>query len=274
MQYKVACLFPIHKNDDSLKFYDAVKSIILQNLNKKASLTLFFCCDGSLKESHYLTINNVKEFLPTKIIYNKYDQGLANNLNSGLEEIMKEDYSFIFRMDADDISLPNRVLNQLNAFECDKKLEMCGSWSIIINDKSEYTGLKKVPEKVTFKSLQKSNNMVHPSVMFKKEFFRRHGFYDPFFNKSQDWEFWLRASKNGAVIGNIQKPLIKLRIDSGLMSRRKAGQHYNRLIIQKYLSGINKYKSIIRTYIIEYMPYFILKIIVSRHYKKDKRIKV
>ena len=265
---KLACLLPVWRGDDSADLKLSIDSVIGQQFIGNTQLTIFFCLDGNLKRSQLQIIEESSKFVSTIIINNKYSRGLANNLNSGLEEVLKDDFEYIARMDADDICLKNRFSDQLKYLQENPDVDLVGSWSEIIDRNSFIIGTKVVDEVVSFDSLTFSCEVIHPAVMFRGDFFGKYGLYDGFYEKSQDWELWLRACQKGAVIKNIQQSLLKLRIDSNLVSRRKNEQFYNRKIISKYSKGLVKYKSLARSWIIELSPLAVLKFIVNRKYKK------
>jgi hypothetical protein len=265
---KLACLLPVWKGDDPAAFQTAVDSIVDQKLSDDIKLTVFFCLDGALDKSQVLIIRQASRFVPSVCVDNKYSRGLANNLNSGLEEVLKNDFDYIARMDADDICLSNRFLVQLRYLKENQDVDVVGSWSMIINSYSSIVGEKKVQEITTFEALSRSCDIIHPTVIFKSDFFVKYGFYDGFYEKSQDWELWLRALQQGAVIKNIQQPLLKLRIDKNLIHRRKSEQFYNRKIIVRYSKGLSKYTGIARSWLIELLPLVALKLLVNRAYRK------
>jgi glycosyltransferase involved in cell wall biosynthesis len=265
---KIACLLPVWKGDDSIVFKLAVDSVINQLLSENIKLTIFFCIDGNLKRSQLQIIKQSSNFVSTVNINNKYKRGLANNLNSGLEEVLKGGFDYIARMDADDICMDNRFSVQLKYLKENQDVDVVGSWSEIIDKNSFTVGTKRVDKVVSFDSLMSSCEVIHPAVMFRGDFFSEYGFYDGFYEKSQDWELWLRACQKGAVIKNIQQSLLKLRIDSNLVSRRKNEQYFNRKIIFKYSKGLVKYKGIARSWLIELLPVTVLRAIVNRIYQK------
>jgi hypothetical protein len=265
---KLACLLPVWKGDDPFAFQMAVGSVIDQQLSDDINLTIFFCLDGDLGKAKSRIIEQSSKFISIVSVDNKYSRGLANNLNSGLEEVLKSDFDYIARMDADDVCLNNRFSVQLKYLKENQDVDVVGSWSMIVNTKNAIVGEKKVQENVSLNSLSICCNVIHPTVVFRSNFFVKYGFYDEFYEKSQDWEFWLRAVRNGAVIKNIQQSLLMLRIDNKLICRRKREQYYNRKIIFKYSKGLVKYKGIARSWLIQLLPSAALKFMLNRAYRK------
>ena len=137
---KIACLLPVWGGDDVDTFYMAVDSLIQQQLNKDTELTIFFCLDGVLSNTHHKIIHDASLTVPTVCVENIYSNGLPNNLNSGLKEILNSNFDYIARMDADDVCVNNRFLVQLSYLQQNPGVDVVGSWSAIIDRESEIIG--------------------------------------------------------------------------------------------------------------------------------------
>ena len=250
---------PVYNGEKFLR--EAIESILNQTYKDFEFLIVY-------DESTDGTLSIIQEFQKQDervvLVYGDGER-IIGALNKGIE---KSKGKYIARMDADDICLKNRFSDQLKYLQENPDVDVVGSWSEIIDKNSFIIGTKVVNEVVSFDSLTFSCEVIHPTVMFRGDFFGKYGFYDGFYEKSQDWELWLRACQKGAVIKNIQQSLLKLRIDSNLVFRRKNEQFYNRKIISKYSKGLVKYKSLARSWIIELSPLAVLKFIVNRKYKK------
>lgn len=217
--------------------------------------------DGKLTKELDSIIDTRKRTLGEilKVIPLKNNVGLAKALNIGIEHCSCD---YIARMDTDDISMPERFEKQLS-FMKKNDIDMCGSNAILINDTSINKGNKRVIKDVTFDSLLKKCDIIHPSTMLKKDFFKQFGKYNPYFKKSQDYELWLRAAQKGAKIKNIDESLLKFRISDDLILRRKNEQRYNIMIKKEYISGIKYYISILPNILILILPIFILDILLK-----------
>ena len=262
---EISVLISTYMNDNPKHFDRALKSIWSDQIVKPSEIILVI--DGEIPPSLNQVIIKWKQKIGPKFktLFQENNIGLAASLNNGLKLCNGQ---YIARMDADDICLKNRFSDQLKYLQENPDVDVVGSWSEIIDKNSFIIGTKVVDEVVSFDSLTFSCEVIHPTVMFRGDFFGKYGFYDGFYEKSQDWELWLRACQKGAVIKNIQQSLLKLRIDSNLVSRRKNEQFYNRKIISKYSKGLVKYKGLARSWIIELLPLAVLKFIVNRKYKK------
>jgi len=217
--------------------------------------------DGQLTKELDIIIKVWKEKLEKilKIVPLEQNVGLAKALNEGLKYCTCE---YIARMDTDDISLPDRFQVQLE-FMTSNDIDMCSSNAILIDSDSNTIGQKIISSEVSHQSLLKTCDIIHPATMFKSDFFKQYGVYNPEFKKSQDYELWLRASNNGAKLKNIDKKLIKFRTSDDLIVRRKNEQKYNMMIKKEHLSGLKYYISILPNILILILPVFILDILLK-----------
>ena len=255
----LSVLLSIYIKEKPEYFERSLKSIYDEQVVKPDEIVLVK--DGKLTNELEIVIDKWKIKLPKiiKVIVLKENVGLAQALNIGLKSCTCD---YIARMDTDDISLPNRFSKQM-AFMLNENVDMCGSNALLINNNSDIVGQKKVLEKVSFNSLLKNCDVIHPSAMFKKDFFKQFGKYNPDFKKSQDYELWLRATKNGAKIKNISESLLHFRISDDLVKRRKDEQKYNIKIKKEYISGLKYYINIIPNILIIILPIALLKFILK-----------
>jgi len=190
-----------------------------------------------------------------KIISLVENSGLARALNEGLKYCTCD---YIARMDTDDIALPKRFQVQV-AFMNSHNIDMCSASAILIDTKGKIIGQKIIAQNISHESLLKTCDIIHPATIFKRDFFKKYGIYNPDLRKSQDYELWLRATKNGAKIKNITNKLIKFRISNDLISRRKDEQKYNIMIKKKYMNSFKYYINIIPNILILILPKLFLK---------------
>lgn len=143
---------------------------------------------------------------------NSENKGLTKNLNAGLR-LAKGEY--IARMDADDVSLPNRLEMQVALMDDRPEFGLCGTWYT-------YFGAvdgKKI-ETITDPDLLKTSLLVknqfgHPTVIMRKDVLAAHNLrYDESLWTSQDYNLWLRISLHTKVI-NLGQSLVKYRLHPG-----------------------------------------------------------
>lgn len=143
-------------------------------------------------------------------IKNKRNFGLVYSLNEALEVAKGE---FIGRMDADDISEPERFEIEIDAL-LKKNLDVVGGRITYINENDEYIGLSTsygLSEETCKKSLGLRNIISHPTWLVRKSVFDDIGKYNDVY-AAEDYEWLCRASSNGFQISNIDDVILKYRL--------------------------------------------------------------
>ena len=160
-----------------------------------------------------------------KIINNKKNVGLTKSLNKGLRMARGE---YIARMDADDVSMPERLERQVKFSDKNKDVGLLGSPWYTINADGRKTG---VSEAASCK--QDAHFMCHGATLIRKNCLEEIGLYREIFEYAQDYDLWLRIA-NEFEVANLREPLYKLRIygDSISSSRGLQQNLYASLAIE------------------------------------------
>lgn len=120
---------------------------------------------------------------------------------------------YLARMDADDVSEPERLEKQVEYLDNNPEVMLVGSWATLIDESGENIGLQKMP--VSWleikKEVFKRNPLIHPSWMMRRDWFEKIGGYNSEYRYSQDWELLLRTVWKYRI-ENIPEPLLRLRI--------------------------------------------------------------
>ena len=257
---KIAIILPVYEADNPLFFEKAVKSVLCQSVD----FQIFICQDGKLSLPLNALCQDFSKNKTITLVKSTENKGLPTVLNRGIRLAIDENFEFIARMDADDICEPDRLAKQLEYFRKHANLDVLGSNATLINEAGDIIGTKMVKPIVNFNDLKYNCEIVHPSVMFRSAFFEKFGFYDESLLKSQDYELWLRASKNGAIIKNLSQNLLQFRYESKLISRRKKEQWFNIKIKFQYLNILYFIPGIIRHLFILICPTAILKWLLNK----------
>lgn len=166
-----------------------------------------------------------------KFYVNEKNFGLTESLNKGLE-LSKGKY--VCRMDADDISIYNRLEIQKNYLE-KNGYDLIGGISQIIDEsgKSIYS-IKKVPTDINKikKALRYNQIISHPTWFGKKEVFDKLVGYRNI-PLCEDYDFTLRAVLNGFKISNINEIVLKYRMTTSSISRNNLYEQY---LYAKYIT--------------------------------------
>lgn len=184
--------------------HQAVASILNQTFR---DLELIIIDDGSTDQT--AKILSAIEDPRVKVISSRERKGLTASLNMA---ISLTGGRYIARMDADDLSEPTRLEEQIDYMERFPELGLIGSWYLIIDENDRPLWERPLPTSQQLKeTILEWNPFCHGSVLFRKEVVNRVGFYRTEFKYSQDYDLWLRI-KEHYDIDNIPKYLYKWRI--------------------------------------------------------------
>jgi glycosyltransferase involved in cell wall biosynthesis len=123
--------------------------------------------------------------------------GIVSALNFGLIH-SKSDY--IARMDSDDLMPRGRIISQVTKFQNDDSIVCVGGQLEFFNVHSHslHPGYPITDEEIRHR-LYRYSPLPHPGVMYKKSSIERVGFYRDDFPYAEDWDLWLRLSKEGKI---------------------------------------------------------------------------
>lgn len=167
-----------------------------------------------------------------QLICNKKNLGLPTSLNIGVERALGK---YIARMDADDISMPSRLEEQIKYLE-DNCYDLVGCFIERIDQKGIYCGKGKLPIKTkTLETLLPYATIAfHPTWVVKSDILKNN-LYNTLFITSQDYELLHRLVKKGFLVSNLNKALLKYRTSPNAISSKK---FYTQLNLHRL---VNKY---------------------------------
>lgn len=195
--------------------YNAEKFIqkaIESMLNQTFSDFEFIIIDDCSTDQTFNIIESFSDFR-IKIIRNYQNLGLAASLNKGIEIAQGK---YIARMDADDISLPERLEIQYNYLEqneeiaiLDTKIELIDEFDTPISTKP--TSNKHFSSKEIKERLPKANCLNHPTVMIRSLVLNQVK-YTETAKTAQDYILWLQLSSLDYKFVKTNQVLLKYRI--------------------------------------------------------------
>jgi hypothetical protein len=217
----IAVIMSVYRSDSLEYLKDAVNSILTQRFNK---LTLFIYRDGvvSAETDEYLVFLNSKHE-NVELLISDQNAGLANALNKLIDiVVLNGDFSYIARMDSDDISRADRFDKQVNFFERNPSIDVSGTScrefgaSFALSQKH----LPKSPEELLDYSITHCP-FIHPSVMFRTSVFSSGIRYPTDTSLTEDMGLWFILLNKGFKFANLNEVLLDYRLDENTLERRK-----------------------------------------------------
>lgn len=150
------------------------------------------------------------------LLRNEENQGLTRSLNRGFAHATGK---YLARMDADDVSHPERLRQQVAFMEAHPEVGVLGTFHRYTNE--DTVKVSPVDHEAIVARLLFTNVFCHPSVMLRKDVVEKHQlFYDESFYYSQDYELWVRAMAV-TQLAVLPVNLVDYRVHPGQISTQK-----------------------------------------------------
>ncbi len=143
--------------------------------------------------------------------------GLSAARNTGIRHATG---SFLTYLDSDDLFLPDKLRLLLSAFEERPELGFVAGQSILIDEMGQSLGEvfdRGLPEDTA--QLLLGNPLHVGSVLLRREWQERAGFFDESLRSYEDWDMWLRLARAGCPMGWVPQPVSLYRFHRAQMTR-------------------------------------------------------
>ena len=240
---KIAIILPVYKKDKADYLTKAVESILYQTYK---DTHLYIGVDGPVGADLRDSLELLERQSKVNIEWFPENRGLACVLNDLLDVCFKDGYEYIARMDADDISMPDRLEKQMAYLEAHSEIDVVGGAIDEIDENGDSRNktiiYPETPE--TCRAFfSKRNPHAHPAVLFRKPFFDKLNGkkYRPEYRQNQDTMLWFDGMKAGTQHANIPDVVLKFRMTDSLFKKRRNGwafakkQFADRLMINRGL---------------------------------------
>lgn len=200
--------------------------IALQSLEGQSGLEgnpprIYLCCDGPLPEGHDTWLEaNAHRF--HRILRNACNIGLAQSLNNLIEVL--EDEEFVFRMDGDDISHPDRFRSQIAYMKAHPDMGLIGCQAWDIDDEGTITGEHNFPisAEECARATRAINPILHPTFCLRRKVLRDPRNRYPVAFLTEDLAFVVTLQGNGVRMGNCPERLFSWRLGASFFARRQS----------------------------------------------------
>ena len=212
----ISIILPVYNCEKFIK--ESISSILLQT---HKNFELLIINDGSTDSTEAIASSFKDKRI---IIHNTDHSGLINALNFGINKAKGD---FIARMDADDISHPNRLRLQLENI-INNNSDICGCSFFTIDEKSYLKRAYKIPFNLDDIKIKIIFNVpfCHGSILAKKNIFLKFKYGSDQNNIVEDYNLWIRMIENDIIFTNCNQKLYFLRQHSKSLSKSK-GLNFN-----------------------------------------------
>lgn len=180
---------------------------------------LIVCDDGSTDRSLELCRQLEAEH-PGRIVVlsNPTNRKLAATLNHCLAHVRGD---LVARMDADDLSLPDRLERQVAFLDANPAVDLVGTAMRRFNESGQGSVVTTIPhpERTTLRRAKPFN---HATIVTRREVYELLGGYDESrrAERCEDYDLWFRFYACGFVGKNLAEPLYLVREDASAFRRR------------------------------------------------------
>ncbi len=205
---EITVLMPVYNSRQYVG--EAIESILMQTYRDFEFLIIN---DGSGDDSESIILS----YKDPRIRYLKNDRniGLPDTLNIGINSARG---TYIARMDADDISLPDRLEKQVCFMNAHPEVGVCGTAYRYFGDS---TTVQTLPSdyRQAFSHLSFTSALGHPTCMMRKDLLDEHHLrYENQYEYAADYALWLKISRL-ARITSLPEVLLLYRWHNDNMSR-------------------------------------------------------
>ncbi|HEV3481455.1 MAG TPA: glycosyltransferase [Candidatus Acidoferrales bacterium] len=199
---------------------EAVESILAQTFT---DFEFIIVDDGSTDKTAEILSGYAKRDNRVRVI-SQENRGRAESLNRG---IALATAPLIARMDADDISLPHRLKEQVDFLDSHPEVGLLGGAYQRIDAKGRARGITRFPasdSEIRTVILQ-YNPMSHPAAIMRKDVALASGRYRTAFRESEDYDLWLRMAER-TRLANLDQVVLQYRIHAHQVSARNANYQW------------------------------------------------
>jgi len=262
---KSAVIMCVYHSDESSALKLAVDSI----LNQTTPCDFIIYQDGLVGNDISKILEDYSKLDSVKHFRSDINRGLAFGLNYLINYALSEGYSFIARMDSDDISYPNRLEKQLKFFEENPEVDVLGTFC---REFGASYALDKKSLPITHDDLVEFSitrcPFIHPSVMFRSRVFERNYRYPENTKLTEDMALWFDLLNAGFIFSNLNEVLLDYRLNENTIYRRKGlNKAFSEIKIRiKNMRSLNKVtlKNIVLIYlriVFHLMPSTLMKFV-------------
>ncbi|MEO7962152.1 MAG: glycosyltransferase [Ginsengibacter sp.] len=227
-KFPVTVLMPVYNAE---KYLAAAMESILQQTFQDFEFLIVDDASTDASASIIFSYNDTR----IKYVKNERNMGITLTLNRGIEMAIGK---FIARMDADDISYPERLQKQVKYLENHPQSAMVSSAANVVTENGELIYTDTTPSEFYYFKLTFTSPFFHSSVMYRKEHVIAAGLYSvPY---AEDFELFWRLARTASFY-NLPEVLLDYRVSGQSLFHATKKKEYADEVNKQCLRNIRFY---------------------------------
>lgn len=265
---KFSVLMSLYIKENPLFLQECFESLRAQTVQADEIVLVF---DGKLTDELEQVVQNFADKLPLVIVRLPQNRGLGNALNIGLTHCQNE---WVFRMDTDDICVPERFEKQLAFIEEKPETVIFGGQIAEFGqNKADIVSYRRVPTEAEeiVRFTRKRCPFNHMTVAYRKSEVLKTGGYQ---DLQEDYYLWIKLIASGKKAANLPDILVYARVGNGMVSRRSGLNQAKaewRLFKLKYQTGLQGQLAGIIVFLMRAIPRLLPVSLLSCLYQFTRR---
>lgn len=251
MKKEISVIMSVY-NEDTEQLEKSILSILNQTFINFEFIIILDNPNNILAKN--LILNFLENDKRIVFLENDKNYGLPYSLNKW---ISISSWSYIARMDADDISKLNRLEKQFNFLELNNNIDLLFTWWTEIDEK--WNILTRIPKKEWFKNIKKyffiKSMILHPTLMCKSEVLKNNKY--PITERPEDFILFLELIKKDYNFDALEDDLFSYSIQKyDINLKFKKINIFSKNFLPILLKNIYYYSNI-------YFWYFVFRIFIE-----------
>ncbi|QPB42718.1 glycosyltransferase family 2 protein [Rodentibacter haemolyticus] len=266
---KFSVLMSLYIKEKPQYLRECFESLMIQT-HQADEIVLVF--DGGVTTELETVVSEFESKLPLKLVKLSQNLGLGKALNEGLKHCS---HDWVFRMDTDDVCVPQRFEKQIAFIERNPETIIFGGqiaeFGENVNDIVAYRNVPTQTQDIV-NFTKKRCPFNHMTVAYQKNAVIHCGGYE---DLQEDYYLWIKLVAQGKPVANLPDILVYARVGNGMVGRRRGLEQAKaewRLFKLKYRLGIQGWLSGLVTFALRFgsrlLPTSLLKAVYHKFLRK------
>lgn len=223
MSVEFSVLLPVYGKDDPARFRRAFSSVTSDQSLPPSEVVVVR--DGPVPDALEAELVRAESAtVAVTVVRTDRNQGLAEALNLGLANCR---HPIVARMDADDVSAPERFAIQIPAFVA-LGVDVLGAalWEMDDDETSTRVRIPPLGDDEIRRTARFRQPFHHPTVVYRRDAVRDAGGYRTDVGRFEDYVLFATMLARGDKVANLAEPLLHYRVGAGAYDRRGGLSHF------------------------------------------------